>query len=383
MQVVILPDTTSYLNKPSQLFDVQSTKLSPGSTESKPSRLKRLKLNYNSQPFVSKTQTETPLPTQTDKIAASQQLLVTKKEFKLKLTQEDADAQSDLNTTKSTENSQRSEERAETAIAPTEIVGKKKRIRKGKLRNEKDSQDTKPSTTDKTAKDNTEDSAKNKAQAEGFGKYAITPKKPVALCNICLDPLYSKSKPLIYHDFCFTWLHRDCFGEYIHASIKSGNVPVKCPDEGCNQEVPEKKIALFLSETENLIYLKKLKFHRAMLNAETHVFCTTPDCEHIFEIDPQISKEKPKLDCPLCKKSTCANCRVMFHKAFTCDEYLSFSRDDHAAIDMFGVKKWAKCLKCKFWIEKNEGCHHITCKCTHQFCYLCLAPWKTCTCPQS
>ncbi|KFK31186.1 hypothetical protein AALP_AA6G079700 [Arabis alpina] len=37
------------------------------------------------------------------------------------------------------------------------------------------------------------------------------------------------------------------------------------------------------------------------------------------------------------------------------------------------------CPKCKRSIEKNKGCMHMTCTppCQHQFCWMCLDPWKS------
>ena len=39
-----------------------------------------------------------------------------------------------------------------------------------------------------------------------------------------------------------------------------------------------------------------------------------------------------------------------------------------------------KCLRCRFWIQKNQGCNHITCICKNEFCYICGKKWKTCDC---
>jgi ariadne-1 len=32
------------------------------------------------------------------------------------------------------------------------------------------------------------------------------------------------------------------------------------------------------------------------------------------------------------------------------------------------------CPRCRRAIEKNQGCHHMTCR--HEFCWICLGPWS-------
>jgi len=37
-----------------------------------------------------------------------------------------------------------------------------------------------------------------------------------------------------------------------------------------------------------------------------------------------------------------------------------------------------RCPGCKTYIEKNEGCIHMTCiKCRHEFCWKCLSKWNS------
>ena len=42
--------------------------------------------------------------------------------------------------------------------------------------------------------------------------------------------------------------------------------------------------------------------------------------------------------------------------------------------------KFKQCPKCRYWVEKNEGCNHMTCRCQKQFCYVCGGDYPNCYC---
>ncbi|KFY82353.1 hypothetical protein V498_08618, partial [Pseudogymnoascus sp. VKM F-4517 (FW-2822)] len=42
---------------------------------------------------------------------------------------------------------------------------------------------------------------------------------------------------------------------------------------------------------------------------------------------------------------------------------------------------WQRCYSCRTMVELKEGCNHMTCRCTAEFCMLCGLKWKTCACP--
>ena len=51
------------------------------------------------------------------------------------------------------------------------------------------------------------------------------------------------------------------------------------------------------------------------------------------------------------------------------------------------LEQWAtesgakRCAQCKFWVVKNEGCDHMTCRCGYQFHYVCGGKYRECGCP--
>ena len=53
------------------------------------------------------------------------------------------------------------------------------------------------------------------------------------------------------------------------------------------------------------------------------------------------------------------------------------------------VNQWAtsvgakRCTRCKYWVHKNEGCDHMTCRCGYQFCYVCGGKYQDCDCTRA
>jgi ariadne-1 len=58
----------------------------------------------------------------------------------------------------------------------------------------------------------------------------------------------------------------------------------------------------------------------------------------------------------------------------TCQQYKD-SRDvnklDNQFFQFVKGAKFKMCPRCKYWVEKNQGCNHMKCRCGADFCYLC------------
>jgi len=98
-------------------------------------------------------------------------------------------------------------------------------------------------------------------------------------------------------------------------------------------------------------------------------YCTTPDCTQIYR-----ANTKTMLKCPSCFAEVCSSCHEEAHEGMTCDERRARKvqeeeqLNDHWAT-IHGVKR---CPSCRVWIEKIEGCNHMTCRCGAHVCWICL-----------
>ena len=71
--------------------------------------------------------------------------------------------------------------------------------------------------------------------------------------------------------------------------------------------------------------------------------------------------------CDNCESEFCGKCLLTRHEG-DCDKH---------EVEFFESNlHYRQCAKCKFIIEKNQGCNHMTCRCKYQFCYVCGADWN-------
>ena len=179
---------------------------------------------------------------------------------------------------------------------------------------------------------------------------------------------------------CNKHIHGKCFATYIEEELNNNRFPIKCPicQKEDRHEINYKILldCLLLNDKDNLS--KKLEAvslnYLAVTNPESVTFCPTPGCNYIVYYD----RNEYHLNCPLCMKSYCLKCKTEWHKDLTCEEYqYQIRKKDEEVIndqkfgDYLRGNNCKQCPRCKRWVEKIDGCDHITCPCGTHFCYNC------------
>ena len=194
-------------------------------------------------------------------------------------------------------------------------------------------------------------------------------------CLICFEEFEISYENEYYKSDCNCKIHPPCFNNYIIEKINSGKVPINCPY--CNKkEINETIVKYYLTQfgREDLIekYDNFNMNYFLIQHKDEASCCPTPGCKYIFIYD----KGDDKFSCPLCNNEYCLKCKTKYHKGKTCKEYEKCLSEKEKKNDKLFYKfaigsKYKQCPYCKFWVEKNEGCNHIACRCGNHFCYNC------------
>ncbi|KAA8528411.1 hypothetical protein F0562_035766 [Nyssa sinensis] len=193
-------------------------------------------------------------------------------------------------------------------------------------------------------------------------------------CEICLE---NKETWQMFrnescsHSFCY-----DCTSKHIVAKIEGNTELITCPGVDCKSELDFNACRLMIPN--DILARWDESLCKSMILESQILYCPFMDCSAMLVDDSGEVIRETK--CPLCQRSFCALCRVPWHLEFTCEEFQKLNvkekgGEDEMVEELAKKKSWRKCPHCKYYVEKTEGCLHITCRCGYEFCYRCGTEW--------
>ncbi|EFA83669.1 hypothetical protein PPL_02735 [Heterostelium album PN500] len=182
-------------------------------------------------------------------------------------------------------------------------------------------------------------------------------------CSICYCDIDEPIEFFCGHRFC-----RGCISEYLIASINDGNgivSPIRCCATGCPVMIDQVTIASLIPD-RNADHLKQMFINDAASLTRSK-WCTSRGCKRLFY--PKGLKDCIPYSPCHCKNIICIYCgKNELHWPSPCDH--SFMQEDDFANYLWMAQNTTLCFNCKYPIQRNEGCNHMTCtKCRYEFCY--------------
>ncbi|PIN13541.1 hypothetical protein CDL12_13838 [Handroanthus impetiginosus] len=193
------------------------------------------------------------------------------------------------------------------------------------------------------------------------------------MCEICADEKPGTDLFRVLgcdHSYC-----SECVGKYVASKLQENIITIDCPVSCCNG---------FLEPYHCHSILPKQVFDRwgdalceSVILASEKFYCPYKDCSALLIDDGDRNDVIVETECPECKRFFCVQCKVPWHYGIDCLEFQKLagerSEEDIMLMNLANSNKWMRCSKCKFYVEKSEGCLFMKCRCGHSFCYNCGA----------
>ena len=181
-------------------------------------------------------------------------------------------------------------------------------------------------------------------------------------CEICaekreVDEMFKSGK--CTHTFCSY-----CISKHVAVKIQENTRSVTCPAVSCGLvlEVDECRGVVAREVMERWDEVRT----ETLIPAAQKFYCPFMDCSAML-VDDNEGEAVRESECPVCRRLFCAACYVPWHSGVECEEYRMMEEDERGREDLMlrelaQEKKWRRCPQCKFYVEKTEGCLHITCR---------------------
>ena len=187
-------------------------------------------------------------------------------------------------------------------------------------------------------------------------------------CLIC-DEKLTQQESIDNFIECFHIFCNGCYYEFIKEKVNNNFIEgIKCPHHDCQTKLFDDFIEQkLLRDIPTLDKYKKLQEKRQLMLNPNIQLCPFPDCDS-YAIKEGNNKY---VSCIKYNHKFCFNCLKDWHGEEKCDNLLDKSFEEWS-----NSSKVKRCPKCKYFIEKNKGCNHITClNCRYQFCWLCMGKY--------
>ncbi|EEH43975.1 uncharacterized protein PADG_00264 [Paracoccidioides brasiliensis Pb18] len=207
-----------------------------------------------------------------------------------------------------------------------------------------------------------------------------SPAKPAVekkvTCLTCLSddiPISKVAKLACSHRMC-----GDCLKRIFELSVKD---PQHMPPKCCTSDhIPLKHVDKLFDQKFKMQWNKKYQEY----TTKNRIYCPAKGCgEWIKPSNIHLNTRSGATGgrkygkCSKCRTKVCALCNGKWHMDSDCPK----DEDTRLFAEVAKEEGWQKCFNCKAVVELREGCNHMTCRCTAEFCMICGAKWKTCECP--
>ncbi|KAI9750618.1 MAG: hypothetical protein M4579_006387 [Chaenotheca gracillima] len=196
------------------------------------------------------------------------------------------------------------------------------------------------------------------------------PEKQVECLTCMADdiPISKSAKLTCGHIMC-----HDCLKRIFELSITDPqHMPPKCctPDH-----IPLKHVDKLFSDKFKQRWNRKYQ----EFTTKNRIYCPNRGCgdwikpSHIHRDE----RGRKYAKCSHCKTKVCTMCNGKWHIKKDCPK----DEETNRFVEFAKREGWQRCHSCSAMVELKEGCNHMTCRCTAEFCMICGAKWKTCDCP--
>lgn len=228
------------------------------------------------------------------------------------------------------------------------------------------------------------------AESSKMGAKRVRKSPPrLSLCEICAETKDSNEMFPLHctHNFCTC-----CISKHVSIIIKKMRAlivkkdeegVITCPVIDCTSVLEIETLRAVLPA--DVVTLWDDVLCESTIPPEMKSYCPYKDCSGLLERenDGEVIRES---ECPFCHRLFCAKCNVAWHSGVDCDERERLKEEEREREcelklhDLAKKSNWQRCPNCKFYVEKTEGCLHMTCRSQFinpLFCFLLLILCRT------